>query len=270
MKWIREPAVAGSFYPSDPVELRAVVESLLDNAPARPGAAPRALIVPHAGYVYSGCVAARAYVQLLPHRESYHRVVLMGPAHRVALRGVALPGKELIRGPFGLIPMDPATYTLLDFPGVAISERAHRNEHALEVQLPFLQRVLGNFTLVPLVVGETDPDRVADVIEHLWSMPGTLVVVSSDLSHYLDYAEATRRDARTRRAIEELDDFAIDPSDACGCESVRGLLVAARRAGLTVQTLDVRNSGDTAGMADRVVGYGAWMFLGDEPCERAA
>lgn len=270
MKWIREPAVAGSFYPSDPVELRAAVETLLDEAPASPGTPPRALIVPHAGYVYSGSVAATAYAQIRPYRETFRRVVLLGPAHRVALSGMALPGVELFRGPFGLVPLDAATYPLLDFPGVIVSHEAHRLEHALEVQLPFLQLVLGAFTLVPLVVGVCDPGLVADVIDRLWSAPGTLVVVSSDLSHYLDYAEAKQRDRHTRRAIEGLDDAAINHADACGCESVKGLLVAARRAGLKARTLDVRNSGDTAGTPRHVVGYGAWMFLEDEPCDQAA
>ena len=270
MKLIRELAVAGSFYPSDPDELRAAVEGMLDEATAPPGAAPRALIVPHAGYVYSGAVAARAYAQLLPHRDRYDRVVLLGPAHRVPLRGLALPGAEMFRGPFGLIPLDRAAFLQLNHAAVSVSERAHRMEHSLEVQLPFLQRVLGSFHFVPLVVGATDAATVCEVIERLWDPPGTLVVVSSDLSHYLAYPEAKRRDGRTQRAIEDLDETRIGHGDACGCEAVRGLLVAARRLGLAVRTLSVCNSGDTAGSRDHVVGYGAWMFLEKDSCKHAA
>lgn len=270
MKCIREPAVAGSFYPSDPDELRAAVELMLEECAAPPGPAPKALIVPHAGYAYSGRVAVRAYARLIPHCHQYRRVVLMGPAHRVVLHGLALPGVEMFRGPFGLIPLDRAAYTQLEHPSVKVSFRAHRNEHSLEVQLPFLQYLLGSFSLVPLVVGVTDPETVAEVIERLWGGPGTLLVVSSDLSHYLGYAEAQARDRDTCDAIEHLDPSRIGHVDACGCECVRGLLVAARNAGLTARTLDVCNSGDTAGSTDHVVGYGAWMFLGDESCENAA
>lgn len=270
MKCIREPAVAGCFYPSDPDELRAMVATMLDNAGPLSGPPPRALIVPHAGYTYSGQVAACAFAHLVPHASSYRRVVLLGPAHRVVLSGIALPGVEMFRSPLGFIPLDRAAYSQLDHVDVKVSFRAHRNEHSLEVQLPFLQMVLGTFSLVPLAVGVTHPDAVADVIERLWRDPGTLIVVSSDLSHYLDYSEASEHDLRTRRAIEALDASSIGHADACGCEAVKGLLVAARRAGLQAETLEVCNSGDTAGPRDHVVGYGAWMFHESEPCENVA
>lgn len=270
MKWIREPAVAGSFYPSDPETLRTAVKRMIDRATALPGPAPCALIVPHAGYEYSGQVAAEAYAQILPNRDVIRRVVLLGPSHRVAFRGLALPGVELFRGPFGLIPLDAGAFTLLKYPAVKVRNRAHRLEHSLEVQLPFLQLALDSFSLVPLVAGVVDPEDVANVIEHLWDPPGTLLVVSSDLSHYLSYPEATERDGCTTDAIEALDDARIGHSDACGCEAVKGLLVAARRLGLNARTLQVCNSGDTSGSRDRVVGYGAWMFVEARSCKRAA
>lgn len=264
MRCIREPAVAGSFYPSDPDELRALVATMLEEAGPQPGPVPRALIVPHAGYVYSG------RVRLLPHKESYQRVVLMGPAHRVALHGLALPGVEMYRSPLGLVPLDRAAYSQLDHPEVSVSFRAHRLEHGLEVQLPFLQAVLGSFSLVPLAVGVTHPDTVATVIDRLWSRRGTLVIVSSDLSHDLEYGEAIERDRCTCQAIEALDARGIRHADACGCEAVKGLLVAARRRGLVATTLNICNSGDTAGTRNHVVGYGAWMFHGNPACEDAA
>ena len=270
MKWIREPAVAGSFYPSSPEKLRAAVSNMLNRATELPGPRPCALIVPHAGYEYSGRVAAQAYAQIKSNSEAIRRVVLLGPSHRIAFRGLALPGVELFRGPFGLIPLDADAFTLLDHPAVKVRNRAHRLEHSLEVQLPFLQLTLGPFSLVPLVAGVCSPEDVADVIERLWNPPGTLLVVSSDLSHYLDYPEATEHDKRTMNAIESLDDARIGHTDACGCEVVRGLLVAARRLGLRPKTLQVCNSGDTAGERDHVVGYGAWMFLEEEACEQAA
>ena len=270
MSWIREPAVAGSFYPSDPDELRAEVQTLLDGAAVLPGPAPRALIVPHAGYAYSGPVAASAYSRLVPYRDDYRRVVLLGPAHRVPVNGVALPGAELFRSPLGLVPVDASAFQSLDHPAVSVNVAAHRGEHSLEVQLPFLQVVLGQFNLVPLLAGVTDPETVADVILRLWDETGTLVVVSSDLSHYLDYRTASGRDRLTCEAIESLDTACIGHTDACGSEAVKGLLLAARHLGLAARTVDLRNSGDTAGPRDRVVGFGAWTFVEGEPCRNVA
>ena len=227
-------------------------------------------MVPHAGYVYSGPVAATAYARLRPFRERYRRVVLLGPAHCVAFEGLALSAASAFHTPLGDVAVDEAASAALDHPDVRSFEAAHAPEHSLEVQLPFLQCALGSFTVVPLVVGQAAPDAVADVMEQLWGGPETLVVVSTDLSHYLAYDAARARDSGTCRAVESLDAGGIGASDACGATPLRGLLVAARRRGLQAVTLDLRNSGDTAAGRDRVVGYGAWMLFGETRCERAA
>lgn len=257
----REPAVAGMFYPDDPVLLQRQLDDLLDrDIPAGP--APKALIVPHAGYIYSGSIAASAYLQLLPVREQIRRVALLGPAHRVGFRGLAATSARYFATPLGLVRIDQSAIDdLLSLPQVHVNDEAHREEHSLEVQLPFLQTVLKkDFSLVPLVVGEAGADEVAEVLERLWDGPETLLLISSDLSHYLDYATAQRLDRATSAAIEQLDPQAIDYQQACGRNPVSGLLVAARRHGLHATTLDLRNSGDTAGSRDRVVGYGAYAF----------
>lgn len=270
MVLIREPAVAGSFYPSDPDELRTAVQDLLGAARVVPGPPPCALIAPHAGYAYSGPIAASAFAQLLPHRRRYRRVVLLGPAHRVPVSGMALPGVELFRTPLGLVPVGKAAFEQLGRRVVTVSRTAHHGEHCLEVQLPFLQVVLGPFRLVPLLVGVIEPATVAAAIQRLWRDEGTLVVVSTDLSHYLDYDAAGRRDGGTRAAVEALDPGSFSHVDACGSEALKGLLLAARNEGKDVVTLDLRNSGDTAGSHDHVVGYGAWMFREGASCRDAA
>lgn len=221
---------------------------------------PLAVIVPHAGYVYSGPVAASVYARLARLRGRVRRVVLLGPSHRVPLAGIAVSAADGFETPLGVVAVDrEAVARIAEFPQVRVRDDAHRDEHSLEVQLPFLQEVLGRFTLVPLVVGDTAPEAVAEVIESLWNDPGTLVVVSSDLSHYHDYATARRLDTATTRAIEDLEPEPIGPEDACGCYPVRGLLLAARRRGLGCRVVDLRNSGDTAGPRDRVVGYGSYV-----------
>jgi AmmeMemoRadiSam system protein B/AmmeMemoRadiSam system protein A len=264
---IREPAVAGTFYPADEAVLRREVEGFLAGARerARPidaeGRAPKALIVPHAGYVYSGPVAASAYACLAPLRGRISRVVIFGPAHRIPVRGLAVLPVDAMRTPLGLVPIDHAGVdSLADLPQVERSERAHRLEHSLEVQLPFLQEVLGEFSVVPLVVGDATDAEVAEVFERLWGGPETLFVVSSDLSHYHDYETARRLDAAACRAIEALDAEALDWESACGRMPIRGLLRVAQARGLVAHTLDLRSSGDTAGPRDQVVGYGAWAF----------
>ena len=220
---------------------------------------PKALIVPHAGYVYSGPVAASAYARLRSARGRIRRVVLLGPSHRVGFRGLALSGADWFETPLGRIAVDhEAEAALHGLPSVQVLPRAHAEEHSLEVHLPFLQQVLDEFTLVPIVVGESTPAEVAEVLERLWGGDETLIVISSDLSHYHDYETARARDAATSRSIEALRYEDIDAGDACGRGPVSGLLHYARDHGLRVQTLDLRNSGDTAGARDRVVGYGAW------------
>jgi AmmeMemoRadiSam system protein B len=270
MTQIRKPAVAGCFYPEDRAELQAMVARMLNGAATTPGPAPKALIVPHAGFVYSGAVAASAYARLSPYCERYRRVVLLGPSHRVAVPGVATSSASAFRTPLGDVPLDRPLIESLGAQGVCRSDDAHRLEHSLEVQLPFLQAVLPEFSLVPLAVGAARPESVAALLETLWNGDGTLIVISSDLSHFLGYADARRRDRVTCQAIEASEAERIGYDDACGATAVAALLIVARRRGLAIRTLDLRNSGDTAGGRDRVVGYGAWMLLEPETCERAA
>ncbi len=261
---IREPAVAGSFYPAQSEALRQMVRGFLVEARAkgpRPVLPPKAIIAPHAGYIYSGPVAASAYAAL-GEGAGIGRVVLLGPSHRVGFRGLATTGAEAYRTPLGDIPVDRRAVACLErLPEVILLDQAHLLEHSLEVHLPFLQELLGTFDLVPLVVGETGPAPVAAALQRVWGGPETLIVVSSDLSHYHDYATARVMDAATSEAIETLHPERLDEDSACGRNPIRGLLLAARRKGLRGVTLDVRNSGDTAGPRDRVVGYGAYAFV---------
>ncbi len=266
---VREPAVAGYFYPATPGELSETVMAMLREEQSQTDSAPKALVVPHAGYVYSGTVAAAAYARLWSFRDHYTKVVLLGPCHRCAIRGLAISGVDAFRTPLGDVALDRERSSVLKHPAVSQSESAHRLEHSLEVQLPFLQSVLGSFSLLPLAVGEATPETVAEVIELVWGGPETLFVVSSDLSHYLAYDEACERDLKTCTAIRNLDAHRIGHGDACGATPLGGLLIAARAHGLKVTTLDLRNSGDTAGGKSQVVGYGAWMFQEEEICEPA-
>ena len=261
MTIIREPAVAGQFYPGNNSELSTTIRVLLEDVQAEPGPAPKALIVPHAGYIYSGPVAAKAYSRLRSHRELYTRVVLLGPAHSVAVKGLASSAADVFRTPLGDVPLDKAAIAALDMPDVMVLDVAHQFEHSLEVHLPFLQSVLESFSIVPLIVGDAAAETVADVIDGLWGGPETLIVVSSDLSHYLSYEKARTVDNATCHAIENLEVDRIDHLGACGATPIGGLLIAARRRGMKVTTLDLRNSGDTAGDRSRVVGYGSWLFL---------
>jgi hypothetical protein len=259
MDRVRPPAVAGTFYPADAGRLQATIAEFLAG-PAPAGRSPKALIAPHAGYVYSGPVAAHAFAALAGARQ-IRRVVVIGPAHFVPFRGIALPTAQAFRTPLGDVPVDADAMTsILDLPQVALADEPHQPEHALEVELPFLQTVLASFTLVPLVVGEARPDEVAEVLACLWGGPETLLVVSSDLSHYEPYARAKEHDAATAAAIERLDEAALGPREACGHLAIAGLLLEARRRAMRVQRLDLRSSGDTAGPKDQVVGYGAWAL----------
>ena len=257
----RAAAVAGLFYPGDAVALARDVQTLLAAAkPVSPDGAPKALIVPHAGYVYSGPVAATAYAQLRPLRGKIRRVVLLGPVHRVPVRGLALPGTHAFETPLGRIPVDrDAINRIVTLRQVTTSPAAHAHEHSLEVQLPFLQTVLGDFQLVPLAVGDATADDVAEVIEALWGGPETLFVVSSDLSHYLPYRAAQQIDGSTCAAIARLQSL-DNHEQACGATPLNGLLLAARHHRLRPHLLDLRNSGDTAGDRERVVGYAAFAF----------
>ncbi len=263
---IRPAAVAGMFYEADPRALAEDVDRLLDAAAAGEVArAPKVLVVPHAGYVYSGPVAAHAYALLAPWREQFRRVVLVGPTHRVAVRGLATPTVAAFETPLGRVELDTAALArLAGLPQVRPSDAAHAQEHSLEVQLPFLQRVLGTFTLLPLAVGDASATEVAQALERVWGGAETLIVVSTDLSHYLPYAEARARDRVTVERILRLDP-ALDHTQACGATPLSGALLAARAHGLAPRLLDLRNSGDTAGDRSRVVGYCAIAFEAREP-----
>ncbi len=261
MTVVRTPAVAGQFYSGNAGELSATVATLLDEAAVKETAAPKALIVPHAGYIYSGPVAASGYALLAPYREQYRRVILLGPCHRVPVRGLALSSADAFRTPLGDVPLDKDSLADLDIAGVETFDASHRDEHSLEVHLPFLQTVLSDFSVVPIVVGDASPELVARVLDTLWGGPETLIVISSDLSHYLKYDEARVIDAETCKAIESLDAVRISHDMACGATPIAGLLVAAQRRGMAVTTLDLRNSADTAGNGMYVVGYGAWMLV---------
>ncbi|MFQ5487611.1 MAG: AmmeMemoRadiSam system protein B [Gammaproteobacteria bacterium] len=265
MSTVRAPAVAGMFYPDDPEELRATIRQYLQAAHPTGGPPPKAIIAPHAGYIYSGPVAASAYARVAQGRGRIRRVVLLGPAHRVGFRGLAASHADAFATPLGLIPVDTATVQRLTaLTQVRYLDEAHTLEHSLEVHLPFLQEVLEDFTLVPLVVGEASPEEVDEVLEAVWDGPETLIVISSDLSHYHDYETAQRLDTKTSRAIESLHPQEIYYEHACGRNPINGLLKAARDHGLRVATVDLRNSGDTAGPKDQVVGYGAYVFEAHE------
>lgn len=257
---VREPAVAGMFYSAGAAELRRDIAALLRGASDATGPVPKAMIVPHAGYVYSGPVAAEAYRLLAPARDGIRRVVLFGPAHRVHLEGMAVPATDGFATPLGTVPLDRRTIEEISgLPGVCVSDAAHEAEHSLEVQLPFLQTVLRDFELVPIVVGRCAPDLVGNVLDAAWGGKETLIVISSDLSHYLPYDEATQVDANTCKQILGKA-TTLTGNEACGAHAVNGLMQARHAKQLDVAAVDLRNSGDTAGSKDRVVGYGAFIL----------
>ncbi len=257
----RPAAVAGLFYPDDPEELRQWLKSALGDS-QESHASCKAMVVPHAGYIYSGGVAATAYKRLLQFSQRIQRIVLLGPAHRVGFEGIAVPTVDCFATPLGTIKLDrDAIDGLSDLPQVIFDDLPHAEEHCLEVQLPFLQALFkDNVTLVPLVVGMTTSQLLADVIQRLWGDQQTLILVSSDLSHYHDYHTARQLDAETSAAIESGQIDFLDSEHACGYLPIQGLLEITTRYGLKAKTIDLRNSGDTAGPKDRVVGYGAYVF----------
>ena len=248
---IREPAVAGMFYPAGPEELRMQIEAFLAAANPKKGSSPKAIIVPHAGTIYSGPIAATAYATLRP--EGISRVVLLGPSHHVFLHGLAASSADAWRTPLGNVPLEQTDV-------VPVNDSAHEREHSLEVQLPFLQTVLGEFKLVPLVVGDATQEEVAETLDALWGGPETLVVISSDLSHYMSYSTGRALDTAASKAIVELDSRGLDFDNACGLVPIAGLLYLAKQKGMHAELIDLRSSGDTAGPKDQVVGYGAFAF----------
>ena len=257
----RKPAVAGMFYPADPRELRREVLAFLDAGQVDREGPPKAIVAPHAGYIYSGSVAGSAYAQLADHAGDISRVLLLGPSHRIPFRGLAYSSAETFLTPLGPVPVDQDAFRAVGgLPQVLHYESPFEGEHCLEVQLPFLQLALEDFRIVPFLVGDAGMEEVAQVIENLWGGEETLIVISSDLSHYLDYESAKAIDAETSSAIEALSPESIAPDQACGRAPLNGLLREARRRGLKARTLDLRNSGDTAGPRSQVVGYGAYAF----------
>jgi len=258
---VRPSAVAGQFYPRDADRLRKQVSDLLANIAIPIKNIPKALIVPHAGYVYSGATAAAAFATLRDGAQTIRRVVLIGPAHYVHVRGIAAPTVDAFETPLGRVPVDKsALNAIAGLPFVIQDDLAHAPEHALEVELPFLQTLLVSFQVVPLLVGDATPEEIAQMMLQLWESSGTLIVVSTDLSHYHNYETARRLDAATAAAIEHGDWASLGPHQACGSRAVAGLLLETWRRDLKIRRLSLCNSGDTAGARDRVVGYGAWMF----------
>ena len=257
---VRPPAVAGMFYPASPPALARHIDGLLAAAKGPlAGPLPAALVVPHAGTIYSGPVAATAYERLRPHAESIARVVAFGPVHHVPVRGAVVPAADSWATPLGEVPIDAALRTRAVARGAVVDDRPHAPEHALEVQLPFLQRVLGDrFTFLPVAVSDLSASLAADLIGEFLGEAGTLVLVSTDLSHYHDLATARRLDRRTANAILAREPGSLSGDDACGFYPLRGLIELARRKDLPFELLDLRTSGDTAGDPESVVGYGAF------------
>jgi len=260
--FIRKPAVAGMFYPSDASELRKEVRAYIHHGRrSESQTKPKAIIGPHAGYVYSGPIAGSAYACLAPLGKIIKNVILLGPSHRITFRGIASSSATHFHTPLGDVPVDHhALNKINDLPFVVQNDLAHLDEHGLEVHLPFLQETLESFSIVPLVVGDSTGEEVARIIHRLWGGAETLIVVSSDLSHYLKYEEARRIDQLTSEAIEKLNPDEIEFTQACGRLPVQGLLMEAAKHHLTATTVDLRNSGDTAGDKRQVVGYGAYVF----------
>ncbi len=264
MNAIRAAAVSGLFYPDDALQLGKEVENYLNQAVASASegeVSPRALVAPHAGYIYSAPIAASAYIQIQGMADKIRRVVLLGPSHYVGFQGLALSSMQYYHTPLGRVRLDQRVQeSLLKLPQVQVLDAAHAQEHSLEVQLPFLQILLPDFSLLPVVVGDATKESVAQVLEQFQDDNQTLIIVSTDLSHYLDYQSACRIDRYTSQQIENLHSETIDYHMACGKNPLNGLLYWAKQKGLQAQTLDLRNSGDTAGSKDKVVGYGAYIL----------
>jgi len=259
---IRQPAVAGTFYPAEPSRLRKLVLEYLETAvPAITPQRPKAIIAPHAGYIYSGPVAGSAFKSLKGKMAGVRRAVIIGPAHTKAIRGLAAVSASAFGTPLGAVTVDKAGVdAVLALPQVQIDDAAHVYEHSLEVMLPFLQIIAQDFSIIPLVAGQTTGEEVAELLSLLWDGPDTIIVISSDLSHYYGYGTAKKLDGKTAEAIQQCRPENLKRESACGVRPIQGLLIKAREKGLRTETADLRNSGDTAGSKDRVVGYGAFLF----------
>ncbi len=263
MTTIRNPAVAGMFYPADPEELQTTIHNMLAKAKADQPV-PKAIIAPHAGYIYSGPVAASAYACLASATNTIKQIILLGPSHRYPFRGIAAPEADIFATPLGQIKIDQKNIAKIASQ-IIISDAAHAEEHSLEVQLPFLQILLKDFSLIPLVIGMTDADHIAKILDQLWGGDETLIIISSDLSHYHDYATAQNMDQQAVQAILDLKPEALNEDQACGRLPIKGLLQIAAQKKLKPQLIDLRNSGDTAGPKNQVVGYAAIHFVGADP-----
>lgn len=260
MSMLRKPAVAGVFYPADATELATMVRTMLAHAKAD-YPIPKAIIAPHAGYIYSGPIAANAYACLGQAATRIKTVVVLGPAHRYLFHGLALPESTIFLTPLGQIKIaSNVAAKITSLPQIKILEAAHLAEHSLEVQLPFLQTLLKDFTLLPLVVGQTNPTEIAEVLDMVWGGPETLLIISSDLSHYYNYQTTKKLDQETSQAIMQLQPELLLEESACGKLGIQGLLQVAKKRGLKASLIDLRNSGDTAGPHKQVVGYGAFHF----------
>ncbi len=261
MSKLRPAAVAGTFYPADPQKLRKMLELLLMDVRSE-NKVPKAIIVPHAGYIYSGSIAASAYARLKASGQTFNRVIIIGPSHRVSFTGLAVSSAEMFATPLGNIAVDEdAVSDLKRFSFIQELDQAHAQEHSVEVQLPFLQVTLGDFKIIPIVAGDARPEDICSVLNLFWQQPDTLIVISSDLSHFHDYQTANQIDAETSRHIENLNYQQLDYDSACGRVPISGLLALAKKKSLTVKAIDLRNSGDTAGDKSRVVGYGAYVVV---------
>jgi hypothetical protein len=259
---VRPAAVAGTFYPGSASELNATLDTLLGAAAATFAPAPKALIVPHAGYVYSGPIAATAFRRIEAISDQLERIVIVSPAHRVYVEGLVWPGTTHLQTPLGQIEVDVAA--IREIPELVAHPAVHAREHAIEVELPFVQRLAPRAKVIPIAASHASPALVGSVLERLWGGPETLIVISSDLSHFHPYADARERDRRTTAKIVALE-TGLDGDEACGCTGINGLAWVARRRHLRVEVLDLRNSGDTAGPRDEVVGYGAFAFYEEAP-----
>src|SRR5262245_52607992 len=259
---MRPPTAAGRFYPAAASVLGRLVESFLEAAQVDANAAPKAIIAPHAGYTFSGPVAGSAFRPWALRGQGLNRIAVLGPSHWVDFEGIALPRATNFSTPLGNVPLDlEAVERLRDLPQVFEFDAAHEYEHCIEAELPFLQAFLPRFSIVPLVIGEATDQQVCELIDRLWGGPETGFVISSDLSHYHDYDTARRIDAATAKHIEQARASELSAELACGFRPLRGFLLCACSRGIAATTIDLRNSGDTAGSRDRVVGYGAFYFL---------
>lgn len=255
----RKPTVAGLFYPSETDNLSKLITDLLNQKP--PVSFTKMLIVPHAAYQYIGEILAQSYLHLFSRSQQIKTVVLLTPSHHIKFNGIAITSKDCYLTPFGEVIIDSdAMMTLLNFPQVVMFDDAHIKEHSIEIHLPFLQTILPSFSLVPLIIGETNSYNILEILEKLWEQEETLIIASMNLSHYQTYNIAQELDQRTSQAIESLHWQSLQTNQICNIHLISSLLQLAHQKSLTPKTIKVCNSGDLTGIKNRVVGYGAFIF----------